>query len=57
MTAEVLGGHLQVKPSTIKQWHLSGKIPGVRISSNVLRFDVDEVIAALKVRNNGLEER
>ena len=48
LTPEQLAERLGVKPSTIQQWAKIGKIPEIRISAKVRRFDYDEVIAALK---------
>lgn len=39
---------LNVSPETVLRWHRSGKLPGGhRLSSNVLRFDRDELDAWL----------
>ena len=46
-TAEELAERLHVKPSTIRKWSRQGKIPTVRISPKVVRFDPVEVMAIL----------
>ncbi len=46
-TAEELARRLQVRPSTIRTWSRRGKIPAVRISPKVIRFDPVAVLAAL----------
>jgi len=48
VTAESLADRLAVKPRTIRDWARTGKIPSVRITSKVIRFDVDEVYRALQ---------
>ena len=46
-TAEEMAERLQVKPSTIRKWSRQRKIPAVRISPKVVRFDPVAVMAAL----------
>ena len=46
-TAEELAKRLHVKPSTIRKWSRQGKIPTVRISPKVVRFDPVEVMTTL----------
>ena len=46
-TAEELAQRLHLKPSTIRKWSRQGKIPAVRISPKVVRFDPIAVLAAL----------
>ena len=48
VTPEGLAAELSLKPRTIREWALKGKIPCLRISPKVLRFDLDEVLASLK---------
>lgn len=44
LTTRDVGAMLAVSPETVLRWHRSGKLPGGRrLSSNLLRFDADEV--------------
>jgi excisionase family DNA binding protein len=51
LTAAELAVRLRVKTDTVLRWHRAGKIPAVRISAKVLRFDLAEVLAALKAQS------
>ena len=48
MTAAELAERLQVKPETILGWHRTGRIPARRLTRKVLRFNLDDVMAALE---------
>jgi excisionase family DNA binding protein len=48
LTAAELAQRLHVKTPTVLRWHRAGKIPAVRITAKVLRFDLVDVLAALK---------
>lgn len=48
LTAEQLAERLSVRVSTIKRWSRTGKIPHVRISHQVRRFDWESVVKSLK---------
>ena len=48
LTYDELADQLDVKPSTIKTWVRAGKIPGVRITAKIIRFDLEDVVKALK---------
>jgi excisionase family DNA binding protein len=48
LTAKELAAALQVSPRTILDWHRHGRIPGVQPTGSTVRFDLDEVLAALK---------
>ena len=48
LTATELADRLRVTTPTVLRWHRAGKIPAVRITAKVLRFDLAEVLAALK---------
>lgn len=50
VTAEQLGAELSLRPGTIRRWAQEGIIPCLRLSGKVVRFDRDEVEAALKER-------
>ena len=45
-----LGKRLGVSPETVTKWAREKRIPEIRISPKVRRFDFGEVLAALKVR-------
>ena len=58
LTTEELAERLAVSPSTIVKWAKAGRIPEVRPSRRVRRFDCAEVVAALKrTRHHGGRER
>jgi excisionase family DNA binding protein len=48
LTARELGERLAVSPSTVIQWAKAGRIPEVRPSPRIRRFDYADVMAALK---------
>ena len=48
VTAEVVADAIQVSPRTILEWHRQGRIPGVQPTGSTVRFDLEEVLAALK---------
>ncbi|HUX02555.1 MAG: helix-turn-helix domain-containing protein [Phycisphaerae bacterium] len=48
LTARELGERLAVSPSTVIQWAKDGRIPEVRPSPRIRRFDWGDVVAALK---------
>jgi excisionase family DNA binding protein len=48
LTAAELGDRLAVSARTIREWARSGRIPEVRASQRVRRFDYEAVVAALK---------
>ena len=48
VTAAELAEQLSLKAKTIRDWARQGKIPALRMSPKVIRFDPDEVIRALK---------
>jgi excisionase family DNA binding protein len=50
LTAREVAERLGVSVETILRWHRRGDLPGVRLSSNVLRFDVDDVDAFIAER-------
>ena len=52
LTAEQLAARLSVKPRTVKAWLQAGLIPATRLTSKVIRFDLDDVVAALKSRQD-----
>ncbi len=50
LTAEELADRLAVSPRTIIHWAATGRIPEIRLSSRLRRFDYSEVVASLKAR-------
>lgn len=48
LTAAQLAERLKVRPSTVREWAKTGRIPEIRISAKVRRFDLVEVDAALR---------
>lgn len=48
VTADVVAAVVQVSPRTVLEWHRQGRIPGVQPTGSTVRFDLDEVLAALK---------
>ena len=47
LTADELAERLKVSPDTVKVWARVGRIPAVRLSPKVLRFDLSAVLGAL----------
>ena len=50
LTAEELAQRLAVSPRTVRRWAKETRIPEVRASARVRRFDYEDVLAALKQR-------
>jgi excisionase family DNA binding protein len=48
LTAAELADRLRVKPSTVLDWHRSGRIPSRRLSPKVLRFNLHDVVRAME---------
>lgn len=51
LTAKGLAERLGVRPSTIRRWQREGRIPGVRISAKVVRYDFQAVLEAVNENN------
>ncbi len=51
LTAEELGKRLRLRPDTIKSWARRGLIPSIRATNKTRRFDIAEVIEALRRRH------
>ncbi len=47
-TKNELAEFLNVRPETIGRWTREKKIPCIRISKKVVRYDLDEVVRCLK---------
>ncbi len=50
LTAEQMADRLAVKPRTIREWFRAGLIPATRLSPKVIRYNLDDVVTALKER-------
>ena len=48
LTTEELADRLAVSSRTVVEWAKSGRIPQVRASQRVRRFDYEDVVGALK---------
>ncbi len=48
LTPDQMAATLQVKPSTIRSWAREGLIPAIRVGGQIIRFDRDEVLDALR---------
>ena len=47
LTTEQLADHLQLRPGTIRRWARSGRIPRVKLSGKVIRYNLSDVERAL----------
>jgi len=50
LTAAELAERLRVRPDTVRRWMRAGRIPVLRVSEKVVRYDYGEVIEALRAR-------
>jgi len=57
LTAEELADRLAVSPSTVIEWAREGRIPEIRASARIRRFDYEDVLAALKKGSRADEGR
>lgn len=48
LTADELAERLRVRPSTVRRWYRDGRIPAVRLTPKVIRFDYVSVVEALQ---------
>lgn len=48
LTADQVAERLHIRPRTVKAWASQGRIPTVRLSPKVVRFDWAAVLAALR---------
>jgi len=49
LTADELASRLQVRPSTVRRWTREGRIPTVRLSQKVVRYDLVAVVSAIQL--------
>ena len=47
ITADELATRLRIRPHTVRSWTRDGKIPAVRLSAKVIRYDLGAVIELL----------
>jgi len=52
LTTEELADRLAISPRTVIEWARAGRIPEIRASSRIRRFDYVDVVAALKANPN-----
>jgi len=57
LTAEEIAAALQVQPSTIRLWARRGRIPTIRLTPKVVRYDLASVVRALQKRQDATETR
>lgn len=50
LTPSQIASALQVKKTTILEWSRAGRIPVIRLSKRVVRFDLDAVLEKLTVQ-------
>ena len=50
ITTAELADRLRISIETVRLWSREGLIPAIRIRSNVVRYDYDDVCAALRGR-------
>jgi excisionase family DNA binding protein len=48
LTADELAARLHLRPSTIRRWRREGRIPAVRPTPKVVRYDLAEVVRAMR---------
>jgi len=48
LTIKELAERLKLKPRTVRLWWRKGLLPGISIGHRFVRFDIAEVIEALK---------
>lgn len=53
LTAPEVGRRLRVSAETVRTWARNGAIPSVRINPKVIRFDMEQVIVALRAGSAG----
>jgi excisionase family DNA binding protein len=54
MTTAEVADSLKISAETVRDWWRQGRIPGHRYSHKVLRFRMDEVVAALETHGPAL---
>jgi excisionase family DNA binding protein len=54
ITASELADQLRVSSDTTSNWRRQPHIPAIRIKASTYRFDLQDVLAALKARKPGI---
>lgn len=52
LTADQLAERLRIRPRTVQVWARQGRIPAVKFSLKVVRFDWNAILAMLRDRAN-----
>jgi excisionase family DNA binding protein len=50
LTAAEMAARLRIRPTTLQEWAREGRVPSVRITPKVIRFDPDAVILSLSTQ-------
>jgi excisionase family DNA binding protein len=50
LTADEIAERLRLRPRTVRQWARRGLIPVIRLSPKVVRFELADVVAAVRSR-------
>jgi excisionase family DNA binding protein len=58
LTVAELAKRLRLQPRTVQSWARAGRIPSVRLTAKVIRFDWTAVVAALRdgVERSGVRD-
>lgn len=52
LTANELATRLKLKPETIRVWAREGRIPSIRPTQKILRFDLQKVLQAISTERS-----
>ena len=55
LTADELASRLRMKPSTVRDWARRGLIPAIRLSHKVVRYDLHQVVEAMRNKDKESE--
>ena len=50
LTAAEMAARLRIKPTTLQEWAREGRVPCIRITPKVIRFDAEAVILSLSAQ-------
>ncbi len=50
VTAAEMAARLRIKPTTLREWAREGRVPSIRITPKVIRFDAEAVILSLSAQ-------
>ncbi|MEX0642287.1 MAG: helix-turn-helix domain-containing protein [Pirellulales bacterium] len=50
LTVGEIAERLRIRPATVRQWAREGLIPRVKINAKITRYDLADVLSALKSR-------